>query len=112
MASDTEREPLTRDRVVVVALRLLDEDGLEKLTLRRIAKELDVQAPALYWHVANKRALLDYLTDAMVAGGLAGLRGRKADEQWWQWLHRAAALLRAVACSNIRTARGWPPAPT
>ncbi|WP_222854215.1 TetR/AcrR family transcriptional regulator C-terminal domain-containing protein [Fodinicola acaciae] len=89
-----EREPLTRDRVVAVALRLLDEDGLEKLTLRRIATALEVRAPALYWHVANKRALLDYLTDAMLARSVAALRPPTADEPWPEWLHRAAAALR------------------
>ncbi len=41
------------------ALRLLNDVGLEGLTLRRIAKELNVQAPALYWHFKNKQELLD-----------------------------------------------------
>ncbi|MGW2325289.1 TetR/AcrR family transcriptional regulator C-terminal domain-containing protein [Streptomyces sp. NPDC001700] len=50
---------LDRDQVVDTALRLLNEVGLEGLTLRRIAKELNVQAPALYWHFKNKQALLD-----------------------------------------------------
>lgn len=40
--------------VVRAALDLLNEVGLDGLTLRRIATELDVQAPALYWHVKNK----------------------------------------------------------
>ncbi|WP_152365958.1 TetR/AcrR family transcriptional regulator C-terminal domain-containing protein [Microlunatus speluncae] len=60
---------LDRETVVRTALRLLDADGLERLTLRRIAGELDVQAPALYWHFKNKQELLDamattVLTDA------------------------------------------------
>ncbi|MFE9428025.1 TetR/AcrR family transcriptional regulator C-terminal domain-containing protein [Kitasatospora sp. NPDC006697] len=45
--------------VVRTALRLLNETGLEGLTLRRIATELKVQAPALYWHFGSKQALLD-----------------------------------------------------
>lgn len=50
---------LDRETVVRTALRLIDEGGLESLTLRKLASELGVQAPALYWHVKNKRELLD-----------------------------------------------------
>ncbi|MBT2385484.1 TetR/AcrR family transcriptional regulator C-terminal domain-containing protein [Streptomyces sp. ISL-11] len=55
------------DRALVTdtALRLLNEVGLEGLTLRRIAKELDVQAPALYWHFKNKQELLDEMATEM-----------------------------------------------
>ncbi|WP_349294393.1 TetR/AcrR family transcriptional regulator C-terminal domain-containing protein [Streptomyces sp. HU2014] len=55
------------DRALVAdtALRLLNEVGLEGLTLRRIAKELDVQAPALYWHFKNKQELLDEVATEM-----------------------------------------------
>jgi TetR/AcrR family transcriptional regulator, tetracycline repressor protein len=56
---------LDRTQVVDTALRLLNEVGLEGLTLRRIAKELNVQAPALYWHFKNKQALLDEMATAM-----------------------------------------------
>ncbi|MET7906443.1 TetR/AcrR family transcriptional regulator C-terminal domain-containing protein [Streptomyces sp. NPDC005355] len=52
-------------QVVDTALRLLNDVGLEGLTLRRIAKELNVQAPALYWHFKNKQALLDEMATAM-----------------------------------------------
>jgi TetR/AcrR family transcriptional regulator, tetracycline repressor protein len=68
---------LDRETVVRTALRVLDEVGLEGLTLRRIAAELDVQAPALYWHFKNKQELLDemattMLVDALVDFGLSG----------------------------------------
>ncbi|MFE2673271.1 TetR/AcrR family transcriptional regulator C-terminal domain-containing protein [Streptomyces hygroscopicus] len=56
---------LDRTLVVDTALRLLNDVGLEGLTLRRIAKELNVQAPALYWHFKNKQALLDEMSTAM-----------------------------------------------
>ena len=45
---------LTREKVVRTALRLLDKVGLDGLTLRKLAAELRVQAPALYWHFKNK----------------------------------------------------------
>ncbi|MBO1419339.1 TetR/AcrR family transcriptional regulator C-terminal domain-containing protein [Streptomyces sp. FH025] len=50
---------LDHAQVVDTALRLLNEAGLDGLTLRAIAAELDVKAPALYWHFKDKQALLD-----------------------------------------------------
>ena len=38
------------------------------LSARRLTERLDVQAPALYWHFRDKRALLDAMADALVAG--------------------------------------------
>ena len=62
MTAALNRLPLLdREHVVRVALRLLDEAGLDGLTLRRLAAELDVKAPALYWHFANKQDLLDHM---------------------------------------------------
>ncbi|KAA0023900.1 TetR/AcrR family transcriptional regulator C-terminal domain-containing protein [Antrihabitans cavernicola] len=58
---------IDRERVVRTALQLLNEVGLERLTLRRIATELDVQAPALYWHFKNKKELLDAMATTVLA---------------------------------------------
>ncbi|GAA2545214.1 AcrR family transcriptional regulator [Neomicrococcus aestuarii] len=49
---------LTRDTVVETAVRLLTQYGLADLSMRRLARELDVQVGALYWHVASKQELL------------------------------------------------------
>ncbi|GAU65055.1 TetR family transcriptional regulator [Streptomyces sp. NBRC 110611] len=56
---------IDRARVVDAALELLNEVGLDGLTLRRIAQRLNVQAPALYWHFANKQELLDEMATEM-----------------------------------------------
>lgn len=63
--STERRTPLDRKRVADTALRLLNEVGLDGLTLRAIAKELDVKAPALYWHFKDKQALLDEMATEM-----------------------------------------------
>jgi AcrR family transcriptional regulator len=55
---DIQREPLSRERILKTALRLMDEEGLEGLSMRRIAGELDATPMALYNHVPNKEALL------------------------------------------------------
>jgi TetR/AcrR family tetracycline transcriptional repressor len=61
-------QPLERDRVVRAALELLDQVGLDGLTLRKLAAELGVQAPALYWHFASKRELLDHMAHVIAEG--------------------------------------------
>ncbi len=72
---------LDREMVVRTALRVLNDVGLEGLTLRRIASELAVQAPALYWHFKNKQELLDEMATTMLADALAefGLPGDGGD---------------------------------
>lgn len=59
---------LGRDDVLRGALDLLDEDGLDRLTMRRLAKRLDVQHGGLYWHFANKQALLDAIAERLLDG--------------------------------------------
>ncbi|NEA16320.1 TetR/AcrR family transcriptional regulator C-terminal domain-containing protein [Streptomyces halstedii] len=56
---------IDRARVAGTALRLLNEVGLDGLTLRAIARELDVKAPALYWHFKDKQELLDEMATVM-----------------------------------------------
>jgi TetR/AcrR family tetracycline transcriptional repressor len=57
---------LTRDEIVTTAIRLLDKVGLQGLTLRRLARELGISAPTLYWHVRDKRELLDLMAERMI----------------------------------------------
>ncbi|OEV09584.1 TetR/AcrR family transcriptional regulator C-terminal domain-containing protein [Streptomyces nanshensis] len=66
MAKAKGRSRLDRAQIVETALRLLNEVGLEGLTLRRVATELNVQAPALYWHVKHKQQLLDEMATVML----------------------------------------------
>jgi TetR/AcrR family tetracycline transcriptional repressor len=59
----TKRQPLTQAQVVRAALALLDEVGLDQLTMRRLAERLGVKAPSLYRHVQDKDELLVLLGD-------------------------------------------------
>ncbi|MFM2720324.1 TetR family transcriptional regulator [Microbacterium mcarthurae (nom. nud.)] len=63
------------DDVARAALRILDDDGLADLTMRRLATRLDVQPSALYWHFPNKQSLLAELSDRIVAQAASLLRG-------------------------------------
>lgn len=80
---------LTRDQVVQAAVCLLDDVGLEGLTLRRLATTLGVSAPTLYWHVKDKRALLDLVAEAIVAEDRPPARPARG-QPWWEWLSESA----------------------
>jgi TetR/AcrR family tetracycline transcriptional repressor len=69
--------PVNRERIVIVALDLLDENGLAGLTLRELAGRLGIRAPTLYWHVRDKRELLDLLAAAILDEALAAWRTRR-----------------------------------
>jgi len=58
---------LSRDAIVERALTVMDADGPDAVTVRRIAQELGVTPMALYWHVANKDELLAAMGDALLA---------------------------------------------
>lgn len=76
---------ITQEDVVRTAVRLLDEVGLEGLTLRRLGCALGVSAPTLYWHVRDKRALLDLVAEAIVAEHRPAVRPAEG-QLWWEWL--------------------------
>ena len=86
------REPLSRTRIVAAALRVLDREGADGLSMRTVAQELDTAATSLYRHVHNKGELLDLALDSIM-----GEVALPSDEVDW----RTAMRLMAV---NLRTA--------
>jgi AcrR family transcriptional regulator len=62
------REPLSRERVVEAALRVMDEEGLDAVSMRRVAREVGVEAMSLYHHVEDKEDLLDGICEHVMAG--------------------------------------------
>lgn len=63
---EREKRPLTREAIVDAALALLERDGLQGLSMRRLAQELGTGAASLYWHVGDKEELLGLLLDRIV----------------------------------------------
>ena len=64
----TRREPLTKERIVDAALRVMDAEGLEAVTMRRIGRELGVEAMSLYNHVEDKDDILNGVTERVFTG--------------------------------------------
>ena len=87
---------LDRESVVQVALRLLNEEGAEGLSLRRLAGDLHVQAPALYWHFANKQALLDAMATHVFRETFASLGLPNVRTPWQDWCRQLASAERQM----------------
>ena len=60
------RDLLTQETIVDAALRVLDADGLDQLSMRHVARTLNATAGALYWHVGSKDGLLDLIFDRVI----------------------------------------------
>ena len=63
----TSRPALTRQRALAAAVVVADLEGLDRLTMRRLAQALGVEAMSLYHHVANKDDILDGMVDVVFA---------------------------------------------
>jgi AcrR family transcriptional regulator len=74
-----KRPALTRQRIVALALEIIDEDGLDALNMRRLAAEAGVKPMSLYHHFPNKLAILDGVGEAIAA---AALGASPPDPRW------------------------------
>jgi TetR/AcrR family transcriptional regulator, tetracycline repressor protein len=97
--------PVTRGQIVAAALDLLDEAGLDGLTLRQLAGRLGIRAPTLYWHVRDKRELLDLLAAAILDEALAAWREPQPGQPWWEWLGARARVMRSALLAHRDSAR-------
>ncbi|EIF00971.1 TetR/AcrR family transcriptional regulator C-terminal domain-containing protein [Saccharomonospora glauca] len=89
---------LSKELIVEKAVDLLGRHGLAAVTLRRIATELGVSAPTLYWHISDKRELLDSMAEYLLRRGRTDSFDGPADGQpWWEWLmERTRAMFEAM----------------
>src|SRR5215469_11608803 len=63
---EEKQRGLTRERLVEAALQLVNEEGLEGLSMRALADSLEVKAASLYWHVRDRRELLELLAESIL----------------------------------------------
>ena len=85
---------LTKEEIVHKALEILNRDGLEGVTLRRVAAELHVKAASLYWHMKNKRELMDEMAEEMVRSHFERYDPPDRKTPWQTWLRDVAHGLR------------------
>lgn len=87
---------LNRQDIARSGLKLLNDVGLNGLTLRLIAAELGVKAPALYWHMKNKQELLDEMATQMYVDAAADREPPEPLQEWDLVAHQARALHRMM----------------
>src|SRR5215208_3670812 len=88
-----ERRPLSRRRILEAAVRFVDREGLEALSMRKLGSELGVEAMSLYNHVPNKGALLDGMVEVL----LGELEVPPEDEGWERRVREAYRAFRRLA---------------
>lgn len=106
------KAPLTREAIVEAALGLIDREGLDALSMRRVAQELGTGAASLYWHVGDKDELLDLVFDRVIGEWEVP---RPDPERWQEQLkeslrHGRRALLQHGDVARIALDR-WPIGP-
>src|SRR5215211_2173564 len=93
-----QRIPMSRERVLRAATAFADRNGIESLSMRKLARELGVEAMTLYYYVASKNDLLEGMTD-LVASEIE----LPADETEW----RAATRERATSAHAVLARHPW-----
>lgn len=88
----SRRAPMTREEIVTEALALVDEQGVEALTMRALAERLTANTASIYWHAGGR----DELLSAVLAQALAGLEPPDPQQPWRSELMRFAVDLRAT----------------
>ena len=92
------RVPLTRERVLNAAIAIADQDGIELLSMRRIGKELGVEAMSLYNHVANKEDILNGMVEVVMSE-----IDLPSDAVGW----RQAMRWRSISAYRMLSQHGW-----
>lgn len=82
-----EAPPLSRERIIDVALELISEKGLDDFSLRDVARSLEVYPTAIYWHIKNKNALLGEVCTRTLSKVIPP-RGKSAWQDWLRALFR------------------------
>lgn len=96
---------VNRDMVTRAGLKLLNEVGLERLTLRLLGHALKVQAATLYWHFRSKEELIDEMATLVLAEGAWQLVPAKDSSDWSVWATSFGTGLRKTLLSYRDGAR-------
>jgi AcrR family transcriptional regulator len=88
MVTTEKREKLTRERIVDAALQVMDTEGLDAVSMRRVAREVGVEAMSLYHHVRDKEDLLQAICDRV-------MRSYEFPQEPGEWAERVKAGARA-----------------
>ncbi len=102
------REPLSRERVLQGAVEVADAGGIEALTMRNLAQHLSVEAMSLYYHVANKAALLEGTVEMVIGEIMEAVSSLDTPEPENDW--KGAMRLRILTARDVLLRHKWAPA--
>lgn len=108
MGKKAPRVPLSRERALATAVALADAEGIQALTMRRLAAELGVEAMSLYYHLPGKEGLLDGLAETVLGeiGAEVHRAGTTGVDQDW----RTRLRQRFLAAREVMLRHPWAPA--
>lgn len=95
--SEQPRNPLSRALILRAALAIIDSDGLNGLTVRKLSARLGVTAMAIYRHFTNKAAIEHEMVD-LVVGDYDVINHEEAD--WAEWICTTYAKMRHALCNH------------
>jgi TetR/AcrR family transcriptional regulator, tetracycline repressor protein len=106
-------QKLSKALIVAEALALINEEGLDGLSLRALARRLGVRAPSLYWHVSDKNAVLAGVMEDVFTRCLASVPDIPDWREWmqafgaalWQTQHEVRDFARLVTAASIERAQ-------
>ncbi|MFI6098105.1 TetR/AcrR family transcriptional regulator C-terminal domain-containing protein [Lentzea sp. NPDC051213] len=104
VVAKASRKPLSRERVLAAAIALVDAQGIQALTMRRLASDLNVEAMSLYYHLPDKEALLDGVVETVIAE-VGSLDPNSGDEDW-----RTRLRQQFLAARQVMLRHPWVPA--
>jgi AcrR family transcriptional regulator len=81
-------QPLSRGAIVAAAIEIADADGLEAVSIRRLATKLDARPMSLYSHIGRKGDLIDLMVDEVMAGAI--IPGGPPTDDWRKALREIA----------------------
>ncbi len=92
MAQSEKREPVTRERAILVAVALADSGGIESVSMRKLAAELGIEAMSLYYHVKSKDDIFDGMLDVVYSE----FATPRAGDEWRPAMRERALSMRSV----------------
>ena len=96
------RRLLGRDQILREAVRLIDEEGRDRLTMRRLGSELGVEAMALYRYIPGREQLLDGVVEYIMNELYHETMTQELPASWQEYLQQMAHGVRAIAVAHPR----------
>jgi TetR/AcrR family transcriptional regulator, tetracycline repressor protein len=104
--SRADKPALSREAIVEAALRIIDAEGVDAVSMRRVAQEFETGAASLYAYVTSKDQLLDLVLDGVMGQIAAAVPADGARyENWQEWLKESARAVRDVLTGHRDVAK-------